>query len=285
VVSVIANQLNPNILTSGGVAEFHLADPTVALQGSGTGQAPDLVLYLDAAGRQDLQLSIDLRGVDGSADNAVQPVAIQYRIGDAGAWSTIAATPDASTGPSQATLVTHLDVALPAAADNQSQVEVRALTADAVGSDEWIGVDNIRVTSHAMPADLRLNFTELVKPGSGAVTISDGAGDVRTIDVNDANQVHVAGQSLVIDPAFDLRPGATYHVSVDAGAVLDLAGNAWGGTGANPLDLRTVAELTRIYEIQGAGHRSAYDGQVVNTTGVVTAIDTTGSKGFYIQDA
>jgi predicted extracellular nuclease len=224
----------------------------------------------------------DWSGVDGSADNAVQPVPVQYRIGDAGAWSTIAATPDASTGPSQATLVTHLDVALPAAADNQSQVEVRALTADAVGSDEWIGVDNIRVTSHAMPTDLRLNFTELVKPGSGAVTISDGAGDVRTIDVNDANQVHVAGQSLVIDPAFDLRPGATYHVSVDAGAVLDLAGNAWGGTGANPLDLRTVTELTRIYEIQGAGHRSAYDGQVVNTTGVVTAIDTTGSKGFYI---
>lgn len=308
VVNVIANQANPNTLTSGGIAEFQLDDPTIALQGSGTGQAPGIVLYLDASGRQDLQFSVDLRDIDGSADNSIQPVAVQYRIGDTGAWTTIASTPDASSGPAQATQVTHLDVALPAAANNQSQVELRVLTADAVGSDEWIGVDNIRVTSQAMQADhtppqlassspadgaigvaqgasLNLNFNELVKLGSGSITISDGAGDVRSIDVGDASQVHVAGQSLVIDPAQDLHAGSAYHVSVDAGAVLDLAGNAWAGTGANPLDLHTIAELTRIYEIQGAGQSSAYAGQVVNTVGVVTAIDTTGSKGFYIQDA
>lgn len=40
-----------------------------------------------------------------------------------------------------------------------------------------------------------------------------------------------------------------------------------------------------IYDIQGAGHVSAYDGQMVATRGVVTAIDTTGSRGFWIQDA
>jgi VCBS repeat-containing protein len=39
-----------------------------------------------------------------------------------------------------------------------------------------------------------------------------------------------------------------------------------------------------IYDIQGAGHTSAYVGQTVSTQGVVTAIDTTGSRGFYIQD-
>lgn len=39
-----------------------------------------------------------------------------------------------------------------------------------------------------------------------------------------------------------------------------------------------------IYDIQGAGHLSAYDGQTVSTRGVVTAIDTTGSRGFWIQD-
>jgi VCBS repeat-containing protein len=40
-----------------------------------------------------------------------------------------------------------------------------------------------------------------------------------------------------------------------------------------------------IYDIQGAGHLSAYDGQTVSTQGVVTALDTTGSRGFWIQDA
>jgi hypothetical protein len=37
-----------------------------------------------------------------------------------------------------------------------------------------------------------------------------------------------------------------------------------------------------IYEIQGAGHTSPFDGQSVTTTGIVTAVD---SNGFYIQDA
>jgi VCBS repeat-containing protein len=308
VVNVIANQTNTS-LSTGGVAEFQIADAVVALQGSGTGQAPNLVLYLDASGRQNLHFSVDLRDIDGSADNAVQPVAVQYRVGDTGTWTTIASafTPDASTGPSQATLVTHLEVDLPAALNNQSAVEIRVITTDAVGSDEWIGVDNIRVTSAPMEADhtapllastspvdganavaqganLTLNFNELVTLGTGTITITDGAGDVRVIDVADASQVSVSGQSLVINPAADLHAGTAYHVSVDAGAVLDKSGNAWTGTGANPLDFRTIAELTHTYEIQGAGHTSEYVGQLVNTRGVVTAIDTTGSKGFYIQD-
>ena len=37
-----------------------------------------------------------------------------------------------------------------------------------------------------------------------------------------------------------------------------------------------------IYDIQGAGHLSAYDGDMVQTTGIVTAVD---SNGFYLQDA
>jgi VCBS repeat-containing protein len=306
VVNVIANQTNTS-LSTGGVAEFQIADPTVALQGSGTAQAPDLVLYLDASGRQNLHFSVDLRDIDGSTDNSIQAVAVQYRVGDTGTWTTVAYTADASSGPSLAALVTHLDVDLPAALNNQSMVEIRILTTDATGSDEWIGVDNIRVTSAPMEADhtppqlassspadganaasqtanLTFNFNELVALGSGKITITDGAGDVRVIDVTDASQVSVSGQSLVINPVDDLHAGTSYHVSVDAGAVLDKAGNAWGGTGANPLDFRTIAELTHTYEIQGAGHTSEYVGQLVNTRGVVTAIDTTGTKGFYIQD-
>ncbi|HWJ94139.1 MAG TPA: Ig-like domain-containing protein, partial [Telluria sp.] len=309
VVNVSANLANPNTATSGGVAEFHIADPTVALQGSGTGQAPSVVLYLDASGRQDLHFSVDLRDIDGSNDNAIQPVAVQYRIGDSGAWINLPGgyVADASTGPAQATQVTHLEIDLPAAVNNQSQVEIRVLTTDAVSSDEWIGVDNIRVTSQAMaldttapllasssPADggkavapnanIILNFNELVSLGTGKITISDGAGDVRTIDVGDASQVSVSGQTVVVNPADPLRTGTEYHVSVDAGAVRDTAGNAYAGTGGNPIDFKTIADLTRIYEIQGVGHKSEYEGQLVNTRGVVTAIDTTGTKGFYIQD-
>ena len=42
--------------------------------------------------------------------------------------------------------------------------------------------------------------------------------------------------------------------------------------------------VTLISTIQGTGHLSALDGQTVTTIGVVTAVDTNGSRGFYIQD-
>jgi predicted extracellular nuclease/Ca2+-binding RTX toxin-like protein len=45
------------------------------------------------------------------------------------------------------------------------------------------------------------------------------------------------------------------------------------------------AAITPIYAIQGIGHQSAFDGQVVTTIGVVIAVDTNGSRGFWIQDA
>jgi predicted extracellular nuclease/2',3'-cyclic-nucleotide 2'-phosphodiesterase (5'-nucleotidase family) len=44
------------------------------------------------------------------------------------------------------------------------------------------------------------------------------------------------------------------------------------------------AAVTSIPTIQGTGHLSNFEGQTVTTLGVVTAIDTNGSRGFYIQD-
>lgn len=65
-------------------------------------------------------------------------------------------------------------------------------------------------------------------------------------------------------------------VTSGAAALVDAAGQ---GSIVND-DFAPVA----IYDIQGAGHISAYDGQTVSTQGVVTAIDTSGSRGFWIQD-
>ncbi|HSE96979.1 MAG TPA: hypothetical protein VLD57_01840, partial [Blastocatellia bacterium] len=77
-VNVLANRLNPDTLTTGGVAEFDgIADPTVALQGSGTARAPHIVINLNTTGQTDITISYKLRDIDGSADNAVQPVALQ----------------------------------------------------------------------------------------------------------------------------------------------------------------------------------------------------------------
>src|SRR5262245_10243668 len=158
------NQTAPNTVTTGGVAEFEIADPTIALNGSGTADAPHLVMYLNATGRENLVVSFNARDLDGSTDNAVQPIAVQYRVGETGAWTNLppsggaASDPqiaDATTGPSQATLVTPITITLPSAVNNQAQVQVRFITANAVGNDEWVGIDDINVTSGPAPQSVR----------------------------------------------------------------------------------------------------------------------------------
>ena len=155
VLDVNVNQ-NPNTFATGGVAEFDaLANPVVALQGSGTARAPYIKLYLNTSGQSNINVAYNLRDVDGSADNAVQPVALQFRVGSSGNFTNVPAgfVADASTGPNLATQVTAVSATLPPAAENQPLVQVRIITTDAVGSDEWIGVDDISVTSNAGPTD------------------------------------------------------------------------------------------------------------------------------------
>lgn len=147
-VSALPNQKNPNTLRTGGVAEFDaIPNPTVALKGSANASAPMLVLNLDTKGKQNIAVGYKLRDLDGSANNAVQAVALQYRVATNAAFVDLAEAyaPDATTGPGVATLTTPMVVVLPAAANDQPHVQVRWITANAEGNDEWVGVDDIAV--------------------------------------------------------------------------------------------------------------------------------------------
>src|SRR6185436_15520102 len=157
-VNVIANQTNPATLTTGGIAEFDLADPVVALQGSGTARAPHLVGAFSTSGVAGVHVAYHVRDVDGTTDNAVQAVALQYCIGGSGTYTNVPAgfVADATTGPGEATLVTHVDADLPAVTDDQPLVQVRILTTDAAGSDEWVGVDNVAITATGVPGGAAL---------------------------------------------------------------------------------------------------------------------------------
>ena len=148
-IDVIANQTNPDTLNAGGVAEFHLADPVVALQGSGSADAPFLLLNLITLGVGDVQVVYALRDLDGSTANAIQPVALHYRIGASGDFTNVpsAFIADATTGPSQATLVTSVSVTLPSEANDQPLVQLRIMTTDATSTDEWVGVDDLSITA------------------------------------------------------------------------------------------------------------------------------------------
>jgi len=69
---------------------------------------------------------------------------------------------------------------------------------------------------------------------------------------------------------------------------LNLSGATNGAVIADAQGAGTIVSddipTLKIYEIQGAGHTSPVVGQHLITTGVVTAIDITGAKGFWIQD-
>jgi hypothetical protein len=179
-LDVIANQSNPNTLSNGGVAEFDgIANPTIALQGSGTADAPYVVFYLNTSGASNVQVSYNVRDIDGSADNAIQQVALQYRVGSTGNFTNLPGgyIADATTGPSLATLVTPVSVTLPAACNNQPEVQVRVITTNAVGNDEWVGIDDISITAASTGTPLS---------GVGAATpnsVTVGANSLLTVAV------------------------------------------------------------------------------------------------------
>src|SRR5215207_5725971 len=84
--SALAGDLDviPNLttlVTNGGVAEYHLANPVVALQADAGSDAPYLLLHLDTTGAGNVRVAYNVRDIDGTGDNAVQQVALQYRVG------------------------------------------------------------------------------------------------------------------------------------------------------------------------------------------------------------
>jgi len=320
-VDVIANQANPDTLTNGGVAEFHGANPTVALNGSGTADAPSLVLYLNSTGQKDVRVQFNARDLDGSADNSVQQLAVQYRIGDTGSWTNVPGGyfADVTQGPSQAGLVTAVDLTLPSDANDQSQLQVRIVTTNAGGNDEWIGIDDIHVASAPLegaPTTVSISDASIVEGDSGTqvltftVTRSDNEGAF-TIDYATANGAAESGSdyvtasgtltftaggdlqqqiSITINGDTDVEPDETFTVNLSN--LVNGTGTAeiGDGTATGTIETDDVA-ITKISAIQGAGAESPLVGQTVTVEAIVVgdfqngdADDKRNLNGFYLQE-
>ena len=184
VLDVNANRNDPNVFGTGGVAEFDgIATPCVALSGSGTADAPYITLYLNTTGVTNIRVQYNLRDLDGSADNAIQPVALQYRTATTGNFTNIPAAfvADATT-QNAATLVTAVNVILPVACENQATLQLRIITANAAGNDEWVGIDDILITPNAAPS------STVAITGGGAIAEAGPAGSF-TLTFNPATTV------------------------------------------------------------------------------------------------
>ncbi len=310
VLDVNANQTNPDTFGTGGVAEFHVTDPAVALTGSGTADAPYLRLYLNTTGAINVTVSYTLRDLDGSVDDAIQPVAIQYRVGSSGDFTNLGGgfVADATSGPSEATLETGVCAVLPVAAENQALVQVRIITANAIGNDEWVAVDDIAVDTAGCGGggfpELSIDDVSVTEGDAGTVNavftvslsgpaqtggvtfdIATADGSATTAD-NDyvgqtlLDQTIAEGDdeltfTVVVNGDLVPEPNQSFFVNVTdiGGATID------DGQGVGTI-LNDDLVLIPIHDIQGPGASSPIVGSSVTTRGIVTGLK---SNGFFLQ--
>lgn len=147
-IQVSANQTDPNTLEIEGLAEFDsLLNPVLALQGSDHADAPHLVISVSTLGFANVEVNYKLRDIDSSSKDNVNPVALQFRVGNSGDYTNVPEgfVPDATTGPYEASLVTQVSTILPPETANQPLVQIRIMGSNPHGDGEWVGLDDIYV--------------------------------------------------------------------------------------------------------------------------------------------
>lgn len=215
-LDVIANQSNPNTLIEGGVAEFDgIPNPTVALKGSSTASAPHLIIQLNHKSCPDskfISVNYKVRDLDSTSNNAVQSVALQYRVGHTGSYINVggAFVADA-TEPNTATKVTNVIGMLPHIPVELEIVYLRIITTNAAGNDEWVGIDDINIGCFA-PTAAEVEVTgRVLTPygnpvGRATVSMTDASGITMTTRTNSFGYYRFSG----------LPVGYTYTLSAEA---------------------------------------------------------------------
>lgn len=259
--------------TTGGVAEFELTNPTIGLQGSGTADAPFIVIYLDATGRQNIQVSFNARDLDSSADDAIQQIAVQYRTA-AGAWTNVPGgyIADATTA-NAATQVTNLTVTLPSDANNAATLEVRIMTTNANGSDENVGIDDIAVTSTTWP--FSAGNDSFAAPANAASDTYDALAGFDLLDMStytSAITIDTVGQTA------SSTDGGTDTISGFEFYILGTGNDIFGGSDADEV-IRGGAGDDNIQGELGRDLMSGGDGNDTLSGGTGVANEMAGGAG------
>lgn len=315
VIDVNANQTNPNTFATGGVTEFHIDNPTIALTGSNTATAPYILLFLDTTGRSNIRIQYNIRDLE-STDNALQQVALQYRVGTSGNFVDVPAGFVGDATDSGNTKITAVDVVLPAAANNQAQLQVRMITVNAMGNDEFVGIDDIMVTGNTGDGEPVLSISDamqgegdtgtstfsftvsLNQASSNDVTFVVNTQDNSATDADNDYEPIVAGTGSI--PAGSLsttinvtvngdtvfEPHETFFVNISS-IVGAIGGDVQGvGTIGNDDTLSCAGgSLTFIHSIQGSGASAALTG-VHTIEGIVVASFQSPNSlgGFFVQE-
>jgi hypothetical protein len=307
-LDVIANQTNTDITRRRRRRVRRIANPTIALNGSGTADAPYLLLALRTDRAVGDRVSYTLRDID-ALDRQRRPAgraAVPRRLDRPFTNVPAGFVADATAGPASPVLETPVSVVLPPAANDQPELQVRIITSNAVGNDEWVGVDDISVAAGGGPPQPSLSVTDVsVTEGDGGVatarvfvrlTSPAGPGGV-TFDVATADGSALAANgdyaplALAAQTIAEGATEAAVDVAVNGDTIIEpneafavVVGNVTGAIVADDTGVVTIVNddvlLTAIHAIQGAGATSPLAGTTVSTRGVVTALK---SNGFFLQ--
>ncbi len=114
----------------------------------------------------------------------------------------------------------------------------------------------------AVGSNITMTFNENIIAGSGNLMISNGAGDTRTIDINDGTQISISGNTLTIDPENLLLKNMGYYIQLAAGVIKDTSGNNYAGISDTTTFNFTTANtsppiITNVPENTGGGINAA----------------------------
>jgi len=200
----------------------------------------------------------------------------------------------AYTGPTTGTaggLLVAIDNPANWTTDDNNPVAYKTAFTITAGSSVSIG--NASVTE-GDSGDQTLSFLVTRSDAAGAFTIDFATHEGTATEGSDYAETHgtltfAAGgplsQTVTVVVHGDTVVEGNETVTVGLGNLQNISGSTsvTGATGTGTI-LNDDVALVHTYDIQGASHTSPLVGQHVITEGVVTAIDTTGSRGFWIQD-
>ncbi|NIX75792.1 Calx-beta domain-containing protein [Microvirga terricola] len=208
-------------------------------------------------------------GSTGAAMGSIQRQGTGSSSSDFNTWTTFTSTSTRDGVNSGQTFITPSnDQSLSIVADNVSKVE----------GNNGVTIFTFTVTRANPSADVTVDWNLTGLGGAGHATADDFTGLTSgTLTFTGSETTKVIEIAVGADTVFE--PNEIFSVTLS---------NASGGTSISTAAATSTIlndDPLAIYKIQGTGHTSEYVGQNVLTTGVITAIQMTGTtRGFYVQD-
>ena len=276
----------PGPFTTGGVSEFEITNPAVALQGPAR-RSPVCRLPRNTTGASNIGVATTCATSTARSTTPFSrsPFSTGRRYGR---FTNVPAgyVADATTGPSLATLVTPVSAALPAAVNNQSQsdprpdyerrrkrrvgryrrrLDHRQRTRPSTRRGDHVSGERCRGVPTT--ADITVDFSEPVATAAGWYSISCTSSGAHTATQSGGPQTYT------LNPDADFVMGENCSVTVDASKITDVdTDDPPDQMAANHVfSFTTTLPVTQISEVQGAGHLSPFAGQLRKVEGIVIA--------------